>query len=313
MSGFQGEEFKFPDEQGAQETGTTNEEQFEIEVVDDTPEPDRGRTPAEPPEEVSDDELAAYDEKVQKRIKKFTRGYHDERRAKEQALREREAAEQLAKQLVEENRKLQEQLASGSQVYIEQSKQAAEAELAAAKRAYRDAYEEGDPDKLATAQEAIAKATLKLDKAVSMKPLQVVEKDAQSVPKTTVDPRAEAWKQNNEWFGKNRLMTAFAVGLHTELTEERGISPSSDRYYQEIDRTMRAKFPEYFGSTETPETPEPAPRAKPATVVAPAARSTPPNRVRLTQSQVALARRLGVPLELYAKKVAEMNNGAQNG
>ena len=313
MPGFKGEEFKFPDEQGAEGAGTTSEEQFEIEVVDDTPEPDRGRTPAEPPEEVSDDELAAYDEKVQKRIKKFTRGYHDERRAKEQALREREAAEQLAKQLVDENRKLQEQLASGSQVYIEQSKQAAEAELTAAKRAYRDAYEEGDPDKLATAQEAIAKATLKLDKAVSMKPLQVVEKEAQSVPKTTVDPRAEAWKQNNEWFGKNRLMTAFAVGLHTELTEERGISPSSERYYQEIDRTMRAKFPEYFGSEETPEEPTPAPRAKPANVVAPAARSTPPNRIRLTASEVAIAQRLGVPLELYAKKVAELKNGAQNG
>lgn len=310
---FKGEEYKFPDEQGAEESGTAAEEQFEIEVVDDTPEVDRGRVPAEPPEEVSDDELSAYDEKVQKRIKKFTRGYHDERRAKEQALREREAAEQLAKQLVEENRKLQEQLASGSKVYIEQSKQSAEAELAAAKREYRDAYEAGDPDKLAAAQEAIAKATLKLDKADSMKPLQVVEKEAQFAPKPTVDPRAEAWKQDNPWFGKNRLMTAFAVGLHTELVEERGINPSSDRYYQEIDRTMREKFPEQFGSNEPPETPPAATRAKTAAVVAPATRSTPPNRVRLTQSQVALARRLGVPLELYAKKVAEMNNGAQNG
>lgn len=310
---FKGEGYKFPDEQDAEVKDDSAEEKFEIEVVDDTPEEDRGRQPAEPPEEVSEDELSAYDEKVQKRIKKFTRGYHDERRAKEQALREREAAEALARQVLEENKKLQEQLASGSKMYIEQAQQSAEVELNAAKRAYREAYESGDADQIVAAQEAIAKATLKLDKATTMKPLQVQEKDVQLQPQPRVDPRVAEWQRNNTWFGKNRTMTAFALGLHAELVEERGIDPSSDRYYREIDRTMRSKFPEAFGSSDDPVEEEAPRRAKPATVVAPAARSTPPNRVRLTASQVAIANRLGVPLELYAKQVASLKDGTQNG
>lgn len=307
--------FKFPDELGIEgdKPEGQKEDEFEIELVDDTPEEDRGRAPAEPPEEVTEDELASYDEKVQKRIKKFTRGYHDERRAKEQAQREREAAESLARQVLEENKKLQEQLASGSKEYIAQAQVVAESELTAAKRAYREAYEEGDADKLVAAQEAIAKATLRLDKAATMKPLQVVEKDVQLPQQPKVDPRVTKWQSENQWFGKNRAMTAFALGLHSELVEDRGIDPSSDRYYQEIDRTMRSKFPEHFGSQEEPVEEETPRRAKPATVVAPAARSTPPNRIRLTASEVAIAKRLGVPLELYAKKVAELKNGAQNG
>ena len=310
---FKGEGYKFPDEQDAEVKDESAEEKFEIEVVDDTPEEDRGRQPAEPPEEVSEDELSAYDEKVQKRIKKFTRGYHDERRAKEQALREREAAEALARQVLEENKRLQEQLVSGSKVFIQQAQQSAEVELNAAKRAYREAYESGDADQIVAAQEAIAKATLKLDKATTMQPLQVQEKDVQMQPQPRVDPRVAEWQRNNTWFGKNRTMTAFALGLHAELVEERGIDPSSDRYYQEIDRTMRSKFPEAFGSSDDPVEEETPRRAKPATVVAPAARSTPPNRVRLTASQVAIANRLGVPLELYAKQVANLKDGTQNG
>lgn len=312
MSTFKGEEYTFPDEQPTKAVKEA-EDQFEIEVVDDTPEEDRGRTPGAPPEEVTDEELAGYDEKVQKRIKKFTRGFHDERRAKEQAQREREAAETLARQVLDENRKLQEQLASGSKEYITQAQQMAEGELGAAKRAYREAYEEGDAEKLVAAQEAIARATLKIDKASTLKPLQVVEKEVQIPAQPRIDGRVAEWQAKNTWFGKNRAMTAFALGLHSELVEERGVDPSSDRYYQEIDRTMRSKFPESFGSIEEPAEEEPPRRAKPATVVAPAARSTPPNRIRLTQSEVAIAKRLGVPLELYAKKVAELKNGAQNG
>ena len=308
MTTFKGEGYKFPDEQEA----ATDD--FEFEVVDDTPEADRGREPMqEPPEDVTEDELASYDEKVQKRIKKFSKGYHDERRAKEQATREREAAEQLARQMMDENRRLQEQLASGSKEYIAQAQVVAESEMAAAKRAYREAYEEGDADKMVAAQEAIAKATLKSDRASTMKPLQVVEKEVQPVQQPRVDGKVAEWQAKNEWFGKNRSMTAFALGLHSELVEDKGFDPTSDRYYNEIDRVMRSKFPEQFGSQEEPAEEEAPRRAKPATVVAPATRSTPPNRIRLTASEVAIANRLGVPLELYAKKVAELKNGAQNG
>jgi len=322
---FEGEEYKFPDEADNPEAEdqTSEEEEFSFEVEDDTPEEDRGRQPAEPPEEVTEEELASYDEKVQKRIKKFTRGYHDERRAKEAALRERQAAEEYARQLFEENRKLQETLASGSKEYIDQAKHVAETELEAAKRAYRAAYDEGDTDAIIAAQEQIARATLKIDKAAALKPLQIQEKELQIRPQPqTVDQRAEDWRSQNGWFGKNRRMTAFALGLHAELVEERGIDPSSDRYYQEIDKTMRRTFPDHFGSHEESDAPqrkasEPAdeeesPRraSKPAPVVAPATRSTPPNKVRLKASEVAIAKRLGVPLELYAKQVANLKNGA---
>jgi len=322
---FEGDEYKFPDEvdEPKAEEKESEEEEFSFEVEDDTPEEDRGRKPSEPPEEVTEEELASYDEKVQKRIKKFTRGYHDERRAKEAALRERQAAEEYARQLFEENRKLQETLASGSKEYIDQAKQVAETELDAAKRAYRAAYEEGDADAIVAAQEQIARATLKIDKAAALRPLQVEEKELQIRQQPqTVDQRAEDWRSQNGWFGKNRRMTAFALGLHSELVEDRGLDPSSDRYYQEIDKTMRRTFPDYFGSHEDNDAPrnkasepadedEPSRRAsRPAPVVAPATRSTPPNKVRLKASEVAIAKRLGVPLELYAKQVANLRNGA---
>lgn len=316
------DEFTFPDETEAKAKGKPEtEEEFSVEIEDDTPAEDRNRAPAEPPDEVTDDELASYDEKVQKRIKKFTRGYHDERRAKESAVREREAAEALARQLFEENKALQTRLSSGSQEYIEQAKKVAESDMEAAKRKYREAYESADTDGIIAAQEEMAKATLKLDKTASMKPLPAPEKDVQYQPQQRVDTRAEEWKERNKWFGKNRAMSAFALGLHAELVEEKGINPNSDKYYQEIDRTMRKRFPEAFGSYEDETTSqnvsEPAdedetPRraTKPAAVVAPATRSTPPTRVKLKQSEVAIAKRLGIPLELYAKKVAELRNGA---
>ena len=316
------DEFTFPDETEVKAKGKPDaEEEFSVEIEDDTPAEDRNRAPAEPPDEVTDDELASYDEKVQKRIKKFTRGYHDERRAKESAVREREAAEALARQLFEENKALQSKLSSGSQEFIEQAKKVAESDMEAAKRKYREAYESADTDGIIAAQEEMAKATLKLDKTASMKPLPAPEKDVQYQPQQRVDTRAEEWKERNKWFGKNRAMSAFALGLHAELVEEKGINPNSDKYYQEIDRTMRKKFPEVFGSYEDETTSqnvsEPAdedetPRraTKPAAVVAPATRSTPPTRVKLKQSEVAIAKRLGIPLELYAKKVAELRNGA---
>jgi hypothetical protein len=325
MKTDQGEEFVFPDEAEAKKAAAAPEAESEVsfEIEDDTPPEDRNRKPTEPPEEVTEDELSEYDEKVQKRIKKFTRGYHDERRAKEAALREREAAETLARQLYEENRTLQQRLASGSQEYIEQAKKVAESEMDAAKRKYREAYDAGDSEALVAAQEEMSRAALRADRVSQLKPLQVQEKEVQ-LPAQRVDSRAEEWKSRNQWFGKNRAMSAFALGLHAELVEERGINPNSDKYYQEIDKTMRKKFPEAFESdgsdedestsqndSEPADEEQPQRRAtKPASVVAPAARSTPPNRIRLKQSEVAIAKRLGIPLELYAKKVAELRNGA---
>lgn len=290
--------------------------EVEVEIEDDTPVEDRGRRPMqEPPEEVTDDELSTYDEKVQARIKKFTRGYHDERRAKEEALREREAAEQFARQVYEENRRLQEQLASGSQMYVEQAKSVAEIELDSAKKKYKEAYEAGDPDLLAEAQAEISRATLKLDKAENMRPLQVREKEVQ-LPQSSnltqnLSERDKEWFSENPWFGPDDEMTSTALGVHRKLVKEYGEQfVGTTKYYKQVDAIMRRRYPDYFGSDETPDEDTPPRRAqKPANVVAPATRSTPPDRIRLKASEVNTAKRLGVPLELYAQKVAELRKG----
>ena len=320
--------YEFPDEKAEKAAA---EDKFEIEIEDDTPPEDRGRKPMkEPIEDPTEDELASYDEKVQARIKKFTRGYHDERRAKEEALREREAAENFAKQVYEENKKLQQQLSSGSKVFIEQSQSTAQLELDSAKKRYKEAYESGDIDAITEAQAEIAKATLRLDKASGMKPIEVEEREFQPAqpeqPKMT--PRTKKWvDRNRDWWGVDEEMTMAAMGIDKKLQREYGEGyVGTEEYFQTIDRTMRKRFPEHFESAQSYEDDEPPPNkrtsepvdeddpphraTRSASPVAPATRSTPPNRIRLKASEAATARRLGVPLELYAKQVALLRKGA---
>jgi hypothetical protein len=322
------ETYEFPDEKAEKAAA---EEKFEIEIEDDTPAQDRGRKPMkEPVEDPTDEELSTYDEKVQARIKKFTRGYHDERRAKEEALREREAAETFAKQVYEENKKLQQQLSSGSKVFIEQSQSSAQLELDSAKKRYKEAYENADVDALAEAQAEIAKATLRMDKASEMKPIEVEEREFQTAqpdqPKMT--PRTKKWVDNNsDWWGKDDEMTMAAMGIDRKLQKEYGADyVGTEEYFKTIDKTMRKRFPEHFESEQSYEEDEPPPKkrtsepvdedddtphraTRSASPVAPATRSTPPNRIRLKASEAATARRLGVPLELYAKQVALLRKG----
>jgi hypothetical protein len=321
------ETYEFPDEKAEKAAA---EEKFEIEIEDDTPPQDRGRKPMkEPVEDPTDDELSTYDEKVQARIKKFTRGYHDERRAKEEALREREAAENFAKQVYEENKKLQQQLSSGSKVFIEQSQSSAQLELESAKKKYKEAYENADVDALTEAQAEIAKATLRMDKASGMKPIEVDEREFQPAqpdqPKLT--PRTKKWvERNNDWWGVDDEMTMTAMGIDRKLQKEYGADyVGTEEYFKTIDKTMRKRFPEHFESEQSYEDDEPPPNkrtsepvdeddpphraTRSASPVAPATRSTPPNRIRLKASEAATARRLGVPLELYAKQVALLRKG----
>jgi len=320
--------YEFPDEKAEK---VAAEDKFEIEIEDDTPPQDRGRKPMkEPIEDPTEDELASYDEKVQQRIKKFTRGYHDERRAKEEALREREAAENFAKQVYEENKKLQQQLSSGSKVFIEQSQSSAQLELESAKKKYKEAYESADVDALAEAQSEIARATLKLDKASGMKPIEVEEREFQAAqpdqPRMT--PRTKKWvDRNSDWWGVDDEMTMAAMGIDRKLQKEYGADyVGTEEYFKTIDKTMRKRFPEHFESEQSYEEDEPPPNkrtsepvdeddpphraTRSASPVAPATRSTPPNRIRLKASEAATARRLGVPLELYAKQVALLRKGA---
>ena len=326
------DDFKFPhedEEAKGKPVDTEDDGGFDVEIEDDTPRKDRGRKPDDsPPEDPTEDELASYDEKVQSRLKKFTRGYHDERRAKEEALREREAAEKLTKQLWEQNRKLQEQVSLGSRAYIEQSKSSAEMEFENAKKRYKEAYESGDSDAVVDAQADVSRATLNLDKVQNMRPLQVEENDVQIQQRSTNQPavsqRDESWMQKNTWFGTDPEMTASALGLHQKLAKEHGANfVGSDDYYKRVDATMRRRFPEYYDGAQSYEDDAPSKKAsepvyedepprratKPANVVAPASRSTPPNRIRLKASEAAIARRLGVPLEEYAKQVAQLRRG----
>jgi len=324
---FEDDDFEFPDEKEAKATkaAAVEEDKLDVEIEDDTPVDDRGRKPMKvPPEDVTDSELSSYDEKVQARIKKLGKGYHDERRAKEEALRERQAAESYARQMLEENKKLQQQLASGSQAYIEQSKSSADIELSNAKKVFREAIEAGDIDAQADAQADIARAALKIEKAQNMRPIEVEDKPAQQPQdnQPRLSPRTAKWVQkNNSWWGVDEEMTMNAMGLDKKLAKEYGPEyVGTEEYFQTIDKTMRKRFPEHFEDVQSDEEEyDPPPRkrsepayedetprraTKPSSVVAPATRSTPPNRIKLKASEAAIARRLGVPIDQYAKQVA---------
>lgn len=317
LSGKQPEPEPETADESVESKGNDDAGDYEIEVVDDTPKKDRNRKPSEPPTDVTDEELEEYSEKVRKRIQHFSKGYHDERREKEKALRERQELERLAQQLVEENKQLKGTVGKNQTALLEQAKKNADAELNSAKKAYKDAYESGDSDAVLDAQEKLTEAKLRVERVTNFKlpALQENETPVQnevsdnSAPAVTPDERAVDWANQNTWFGSDDEMTSFALGLHNKLVKE-GLDPKSDEYYERIDSRMRQVFPDQFEDYE-PEPEADKPRRQ-SNVVAPATRSTSPKKVKLTQTQVNLANRLGVPLDLYAKKVAEemrKNNG----
>jgi hypothetical protein len=257
----------------------------------------------EAPVDPTDEELEAYSESAKKRIKHFTKGYHDERRAKESALREREEAIRVAQSIAEENRKLKGSLHEGHQVLIEQAKTATEKELDEVKREYKAAYESGDADALVAAQEKMTSVKMKEDRIKNYRPAPLqTENPVVQTQQVPVDQKAVAWQQENDWFGSDDEMTSFALGLHSKLVKS-GVNPNSDEYYERVNSRMRQVFPEKFDSEETADAP--TQRTNKQNVVAPATRSTAPRKIVLSQTQVNIAKRLGVPLELYARKVAE--------
>jgi hypothetical protein len=298
------EEYKFPDEQDQ-----NNELDIEIEIEDDTPEEDRGRQPM--PKEIVDDldrdELEEYDEGVKQKLKQLKKVWHDERRAKEQLAREQEEALAVARRLYEENQKLRSAYSTGEKEYISTAQTNAQMEMDAARRAYREAYESGDTDGVIAAQEKMNLAQLKVLRAENLKetPLQEPEdivqqrREERPVQPQAVQPdrKAQAWQERNSWFGKDEEMTAAALGLHQKLVNS-GVEVGSDEYYSTLDKTMRTRFSEHFGE----------PKAKPRTVVAPATRSTSSNKIRLTQSQVQIAKKFGLTPEVYAREVLKLEN-----
>jgi hypothetical protein len=311
------DEFKFPDEieEEKKAKGGEVEDQLEIEVEDDTPEQDRGREPMpkEVVDELENDELEEYSDKVKVRLKQMKKVWHDERRAKEAAYREQQEAIDFARRVADENKRLKEQFSAGEKEYATTVQNAAAMELEMAKKAYREAYDSGDGDRLVDAQQAMQDANLKLHSAKNFRPAPLQQEEfavqqhqEQQPAPNQPDRRAMAWQERNPWFGQDEEMTASALGLHEKL-KRNGVVVGSDEYYATLDKTIRRRFSENFEDSE-PETKASQPRTKSSTVVAPATRSTSPNKVRLKASQIQLAKKLGLTPEQYAREAIKLEN-----
>jgi len=297
----------------------SDEEKNEIEEVEidlpESEEADSGESveaQAEPKQEAqaepeqSGEELENYSKNVQKRIKKLTEKYRQEERDREEAVR-------LAKELREENEKLKTQVQGSQQAHLTEYGARLDNQLNLARQAYRDAHDRGDVDKQFEAQQmmnqiAIEQERYRLAKQQQER-LQVqrapeqqaapVQQPVQQERAPEPDPRAQDWASKNEWFGQDEVMTYAAFGIHRKLVEEEGFDPTSDEYYNEIDRRIASEFPHKFGgqkgrsgqvaSADTSASRKPTGRRK----------------VKLSPSQVAIAKKLGVPLEEYAKYVKD--------
>ena len=309
--------FKFPDEQDDVKVTTEDDqadEQIIIDVEDNTPEEDRNKPPMEEKvkEDLYNDELEDYSSKVKKKLIQMKRLAHEERREKENAVREQQEAINFAQKVMEENKRLKSNLNNSEKNVLATVQRAVQMELDAAKKEYREAYDSGDTDKVMEAQDRLTQATLKADKVKNFKPapLQeekpVVQTEPQPAPQYRPDPSAQAWQQQNPWFGEDEEMTSLALGLHEKLRRE-GVQVSSQEYYRKIDATIRKRFPEKFQEeAEQEERP-----VRKSSVVAPATRTTSPKRVRLNPSELSLAKKLNLTPEQYAKAKIEMeaNNG----
>jgi len=308
MPEFEKDGYTFPDEQ--EEKGVASAPEFEFEIEDDTPEEDRNREPMPKPivDELEKDDLEKYDEATKQKLKQMRKVWHDERRAKESAFREQQEALELARRVVEENKRMKNMLASGEKEYVNSIQSTANLELEMAKRAYKDAYDNGDSDGLVNAQQAMQEASIKIAQAKSFKlpPLQDGESDVkrhqeqyQQPAAPVPDARAQAWRNSNDWFGADEEMTATALGLHEKL-KRNGVVVGSDEYYSTLDKTIRKRFSEYFEDSEPEDSSSKSTPTKLSTVVAPATRSTSSNKIKMTTRQVALAKKLGLTNEQYA-------------
>ena len=279
-------------------TLSKSDEQLDIRVGEDDKEP-----VAEKKEETKKEELEQYSDGVQKRIAKLTKKWRE-------AERQREAALEYAKGVQDEHSKLKTKVSNLEPSYVNAMEgrvvsglQAAQAKLVAAREA-------GDIKSEVEAQKEIGKLGVEESRVAGMRQRVAAEMKQVQQPVKTLeesiaptqaapDPRAEEWADKNTWFGQDSAMTYTAFDLHEKLTKEEGFDPASDEYYAEVDKRMRLDFPHKFGKTETRES------TKPTQTVASATRSVNNSRktVRLTPSQVTIAKKLGVPLELYAKQL----------
>lgn len=285
--------------------------EVELEIVDDTPPQDRNKKPLNKNPEPSEEELEAYSDGVKKRINELRHGYHDERRAKEAALREKEELAAFAQKLLQEKQELQKRYAAGEEFAVGQIKEKATLSLESAKKQYKEAFEAGDVEAMASAQERMMEAALERKKYEEWRPQQLQTEEnyetIQSVkqsapPKPQPDTRAVTWAEDNQWFGQDEEMTAFAYGVHDRLVKA-GVDPriEPDLYYRKIDERMREVFPSKFEASPKPV------NKKPATVVAGVSRtSNTSKKVVLSASQQRVAQRLGLTPQQYAQELAKL-------
>jgi hypothetical protein len=265
---------------------------------------------AAPENQSGDQELESYSKSVQNRIKKLTERYRQEERDKAEAVR-------VSQQLLEENKKLKTRVQSLDTGYLNEYGNRLESQTLAAKQMYKEAHESGDADKMLEAQELISKIAVERQRYDSAKTradqqskMQVQPRQQQAPVKQQQpqaqppkpDPRASSWAEKNTWFGEDRVMTTAAFTIHQQLIEEEGFDPTSDEYYTEIDNRIRSEFPHKFQTAK-----KTGGGSQVASAGNSASRSSKQGRrsVKLTHSQVAIARKLGVPLEEYAKYVKD--------
>ena len=324
MAEYEKDEFKFPDEIEEKPTEASVEDQFEIEIVDDTPEEDRKNStpmPKEIVDELENDNLEEFAGEAKQKLLQMKKVWNDERRAKEAALREQQEAIRVAQQLVEENKKLKGKLSTGEQTLVANYKENVVRELEMAKRAYKEAYDSGDADLLSEAQEKLIDVKMKAQEIERYRPeyseeaLQSEETDVQipqQAPK--LEPKTQAWLDKNSWYGTDDDMSYLAMGIHRRL-ERDGVALGSDHYFSVIDKEMRQRFPEKFADTAQVDVePETKPSTKTSTqrpVVAPATRSTSPQKIKLTPTQVQLAKKFNLTPEQYARELTKLES--QNG
>jgi len=289
------------------------DDSFEIEVVDDTPEQDKGkprRAENAEPQVPSDDEVEKYSEGVQKRIKQLKFEFHEERRLKEEAARLQDEALKYAEHIKQENDNLRKTLAEGEGVLVNQAKGRVSAEIDKAKIAYKTAYEAGDSDALIEAQEKLSALQVEKSKYDGYRPKPAPKPQEQApepvYEQETVQPPKPSemgmqWAEKNTWFQNDPEMTGYAFGVHEKLIKS-GVAPDTEEYYTKIDDAVRRVFPDKFD--DGPIIEESAPQRQTGNVVAPAARSgKKPRKVQLTSTQVSLAKRLGLSNEQYAAQL----------
>ena len=303
-------------QQAEQELDDDLNDELEIEIVDDVEEDDKPRVSEKDytgPEIPEDDEIESYSERVQKRMKKLSFEAKEAERQRQALAREREELLRVSQTFHSENEKLRQQLQQNEGTLVAQAKARLEAQLAQAKASYKDAYELGDTEKMIEAQEKLTSLNNDMYRVNNYKPRPAQQPAPQAVQQPQrpqapkLDERQERWLSDNDWYGKDRQMTAFALGVHEELVYN-GVDPNSDKYYTEINSAVRKRFADKF--EDDLEEVEVAPKKK-ANVVAPATRSSKnPQKVKLTQTQVALAKRLGLTPQQYAAQLLkEQLNG----